>query len=136
MMRNKNEPQYNIYNVSNGRKYIFDHLDGINYYKGVLLCSRPNENPSITKKKLILEYLENFVEESMLKNNSVWFRSRNTMSIKQKREYYLYLIIIRNGFRNLKRNFTIKNHKRRSKRKRLYSGFKKSNKRDMRRDKN
>lgn len=22
-------------------------IDGINYYKGVLLCSRPNESPSV-----------------------------------------------------------------------------------------
>lgn len=32
-------------------KYCSFHLDGINYYKGVLLCSRPNENPSVYTKK-------------------------------------------------------------------------------------
>jgi hypothetical protein len=52
MKRNKTHSQYIIYNVSYGHKYKFNHLDGINYYKGVLLCSRPNENPSIPKIKL------------------------------------------------------------------------------------
>ena len=28
---------------------FFVIADGVNYYKGVLLCSRPNESPSIEK---------------------------------------------------------------------------------------
>ena len=31
-----------FFNTKNGCKYKIYHLDGINYYKGVLLCSRPN----------------------------------------------------------------------------------------------
>jgi hypothetical protein len=58
------------------------------------------------------------------------------MNIKLKREYYLCLVIIRSGFKNLRRNCTKKNHRKRSKKKRLCSVFKKSNKKDRRRKKN